>query len=65
MAKDKSFAAKVARSTHITVRRCAVCGEVMTFIHRVEAVPRPNKNSYGFKEGQVAVCKCNTKQLIG
>ena len=62
MAKDRSFAAKVAKAT-IESNKCPVCGEIKNVIMVVSSDKNENKDSWRFKEKFVAVCKCNEKEV--
>lgn len=62
MAKDRSFAAKVAKGT-IESNKCQMCGELKNVIMVVGSDKKENKDSFRFKEKFVAVCKCNEKEV--
>ena len=64
MAKDKSFASKVAKSSQLTAKHCPKCGELQNMILVVESVKKTDKNSWGFKDNFVSYCKCNEKELF-
>jgi len=60
MAKDKSFAAKMARSVSGEVyATCKICGEQYNMIKVIKTLPTGKGGSYRFKEQVVKVCKCN------
>ncbi|MBN1999390.1 hypothetical protein JW935_17660 [candidate division KSB1 bacterium] len=63
MAKDRSFASKVAKSQHLSRKHCSTCGEEISVLHVVNMV-KTEKNSHRFKEALVSVCKCNEKDYI-
>ena len=67
MAKDRSFAAKVAKGTKdaLKSRQCPTCGEVLTVIKVVSSEPKNDLASWRFKEKYVPVCKCNEKEVYG
>ncbi len=65
MAKDRSFAAKVAKSQHSPDRRCPVCGEVQNTIKFVNTIKNDAKNSWRFVEKNVGLCKCTDKEIFG
>ena len=65
MAKDRSFASKVAKSAHLSVRHCTVCGDVVSMIKQVESRQKEDTASWGFKEKFIPVCKCNEKEVLG
>ncbi|KPL19950.1 MAG: hypothetical protein AMJ92_00350 [candidate division Zixibacteria bacterium SM23_81] len=64
MAKDHSFAAKVARSTSKGQRNCPVCGGPIQTIRLVTSEISP-RNAYRFNQKMVNVCKCNSKEIYG
>lgn len=62
MAKDKSFAAKVSRSSSGEVyQTCKVCGEQFAMVQVIRTEQTGKNNAYRFKEKIVKVCKCNQK----
>ena len=63
MAKDKSFAAKLAKAAGTSAARCATCGELINTVHVVETVKNEAKGSYKFKEDFKPFCKCNQNDL--
>jgi phage FluMu protein Com len=67
MAKDRSFAAKVAKGAkdQLKSKQCPKCGEVMNMIKLVSSEPKKDASSWRFKEKFVAVCKCNEKEIYG
>ena len=65
MAKDRSFASKVAKSTQDFGKHCSICGEAFNYVLVVETQKKNDKNSHGFKSSHVAVCKCNSKEVMG
>ncbi len=62
MAKDRSFAAKLAKGA-VEGNKCPVCGEVKNMIMVVNTDKKESKGSWRFKEKFVAVCKCNEKEV--
>lgn len=64
MAKDKSFAAKLAKAGGAASLHCPKCGEIINSLHVVECVKNEEKNSIKFKENIVALCKCNHSQVM-
>jgi len=62
MAKDKSFAAKMAKSTKL-LPTCPKCGEVGNMLLVVSSEKKESKDSWLFKEKMVRVCKCNEKEI--
>ena len=65
MPKDRSFAAKVAKSQHLTQKHCQICGQELTSVKVIEAQKNPLKGSWRFKDKQLSVCKCNEKEIMG
>ena len=67
MAKDRSFAAKVAKGAKdaLKARQCPNCGEVMNVVKVVASEPKGDSASWRFKEKFVSVCKCNEKEVYG
>jgi phage FluMu protein Com len=64
MAKDRSFAAKVAKSQHSAKKKCPVCNVEINTIHVVETPFRQDKKSWRFKDRYVGICKCNEKEFM-
>jgi hypothetical protein len=62
MAKDKSFAAKMAKATMVA-KTCPKCGEVGNMSLVVSSEKKESKDSWIFKEKMVRVCKCNEKEV--
>lgn len=62
MAKAKSFADKVAKSTMDFHKHCPKCGEAINTIQLVKA--EKSANSWRFNDKYVGVCKCNEKEVI-
>jgi hypothetical protein len=62
MAKDRSFAAKTAKSAHEDQRVCRQCGEAYTNVKVVRSVKKENSDHWRFKEQIVAMCKCNQEE---
>lgn len=67
MAKDRSFAAKVAKGARdqLKSRQCPKCGEVMNVVKVVASEQKSDLGSWRFKERFVSVCKCNEKEVYG
>ncbi len=67
MAKDRSFAAKVAKSAkeNLKARQCPKCGEIMNVVKLVSSERKANLDTWRFKERFVTVCKCNEKEVYG
>lgn len=64
MAKDHSFAAKIARSQLKGQRHCPVCGEPVKTVRWVTS-EMSSRNAYRFNQKMVNVCKCNSKEIYG
>lgn len=65
MAKDKSFAAKIAKASGASSLHCPTCGEIKNSLLVVEAFANKNNNGHKFKESYVPVCKCNQNEVMG
>ena len=69
MAKDRSFAGKVAKvskggaAAHAKV--CPVCNETIVTYQHISLVPNEEKKSMRFNDKFVGVCKCNAHEIIG
>lgn len=62
MAKDRSFAAKTAKSAHEGERVCSQCGEAYTNVKVVQSLQNKETGNWRFKNQIVALCKCNEKE---
>ncbi len=66
MAKDQSFAAKVARGAHMSGGdHCPVCDEKYNWIKRISPIKSSERDSFKFNQGMLAVCNCNKKEILG
>jgi len=63
MAKAKSFADKVAKNSMDFKKHCQKCGEAYTNIRLVKA-EKSAAGSWRFNDRNVAVCKCNDKEVV-
>lgn len=63
MAKQTSFAAKVAKAAATKGVKCPVCGTVLQPILMVSSERSKVAASWKFNERRVQVCKCNEKQI--
>lgn len=65
MAKDRSFAAKVAKGAQeaLKAKKCPKCGEVINMVKVVSSEKKADLGTWRFKEKMVAVCKCNEKEV--
>ena len=64
MAKDRSFASKVAKSAGQGPNVCAECGQPRSQIKVIQSTPNPEKDSFRFKEKMVSMCKCNENDYL-
>ncbi len=65
MAKDQSFAAKIAKSEKTkNVPTCPKCGTPYTSVRFYQGVTGSN-GATKFNERHVTVCKCNEKEIYG
>ena len=64
MGKDRSFAAKVAKSQHLTQQHCPTCGEELSQVKIIDSSKDEVKKSWRFKEKFVHICKCNEKDIL-
>ena len=62
MAKDKSFAAKMAKGAK-NDGTCQQCGEQKNTVLVVGSEKNELKDSWKFKEKIVRVCKCNEAEV--
>ena len=65
MAKDQSFAAKVAKASSTGGNHCPECGELSVPVKMVVAEKSESKNSWKFNQKFVRVCKCNEAEIYG
>lgn len=65
MAKDRSFAAKVAKASGKSVEQCPVCNGPVNHVLFVKSVFSDRTHSWKFNEGHVKVCKCNQQEVYG
>ncbi|MCI0495968.1 MAG: hypothetical protein MUC94_03570 [bacterium] len=65
MAKDRSFAAKVAKGAidALNAKKCPVCGEIPNSVLLVQSEQKKVSPNWRFKEKFVSVCKCNEKEI--
>lgn len=63
MAKDKSFAAKIAKAAGKNTTHCPECGEAYRSLHIIDTVRNEKNNGYRFQESYQRVCKCNENDL--
>ena len=64
MAKDKSFAAKIAKAAGTMANHCPVCGEIKSPLFVVDSIKNEEKGSYKYKEALIPVCKCNRNEVM-
>lgn len=66
MAKDKSFAAKLQKSSRDRPAiHCPQCGEAVNTVQLITSERSARGNSYKYNQRFVAVCKCNAKEILG
>ncbi|HGY55569.1 MAG TPA: hypothetical protein ENK44_07715 [Caldithrix abyssi] len=64
MAKKQDFASKTAKMAKHG-KSCPVCGEIYSYVLAVDTVASKKEGAHRFAERQVAVCKCNEKEVYG
>lgn len=66
MAKDQSFAAKVAKgAASAQGHDCPTCGEKLEIVQLVVSEKVENKEVWKFNQRFVPVCKCNQAEVYG
>jgi len=65
MAKDRSFAAKVAKASGKKTFQCPVCKSPVDHVLFVKSVYVDRTDSWRFMEGHTKVCKCNQQEVYG
>ncbi|MFQ6092793.1 MAG: hypothetical protein ACE5OR_08945 [bacterium] len=65
MAKDRSFAAKVAKASGKRADQCPVCKGPISHVLFVKSVLSNRTGSWRFNEGHIRVCKCNQQEVYG
>jgi hypothetical protein len=63
--KDRSFAAKVAKSTAVKGETCPVCESLIQPVIYIKSERSPHTGAWRFRESVVKVCKCNHKKIYG
>lgn len=65
MAKDRSFAAKIAKGTKdaLKAKQCPKCGEIPNIIKVVQSEKNAATTTWRFRERYLSVCKCNEKEV--
>ncbi|MDZ7724002.1 MAG: hypothetical protein U5R06_14625 [candidate division KSB1 bacterium] len=63
MAKNQSFAQKIAKSAGQTKSHCPECGEAFRSLHVIDTVRNERDTGYKFQERYMRVCKCNENEL--
>ncbi|GAB4340254.1 MAG: hypothetical protein Kow0037_25950 [Calditrichia bacterium] len=61
MAKKQDFASKVQKSLKAG-QACKVCGNVYTFLKRVDSVYAEETGSWKYRTVNMKVCSCNEKE---
>lgn len=62
MARRTDFAAKMAKGQK-QGPTCPVCGNVYTFVKKVESYYSEDSGSWKYKTMNLKVCKCNEKEV--
>ena len=66
MAKDQSFAAKVAKAAASEKgNHCPTCGEIYHNVQLVASQKSEIRNSWKFVQKFIPVCKCNQTEVYG
>jgi len=65
VAKAKTFADKVAKSSQDLRRHCPKCGEVITTVQVITSERSTKTGAWHFNQKFVGVCKCNEKEIFG
>lgn len=65
MAKGKTFADKVAKSTQDLTIHCPKCGESITTVKLITSERSAKTKAWRFNQSFVGVCKCNEKEIVG
>ena len=65
MGKDRSFATKVAKAAQQFGKHCSKCGEAYKNVQVVSSEKHPVKGTWRFVTRNIAVCKCNEKDVLG
>ncbi len=64
MAKKQDFASKTMKMAKHG-KSCPVCGEFYSFVLKSDMIESKKAGAYRFVERNVAVCKCNEKEIYG
>lgn len=64
MAKDRSFAAKTAK-TGAEGEHCPVCGDSYTYLRHFSTLKSEKTDSWKLNRKMVRVCGCNEKEVYG
>lgn len=62
MAKKQDFASKTMKQAQHGAS-CPVCNEFYSHVVSVNMVPSKKEGAYRFAEQNVAICKCNEKEV--
>ena len=65
MAKAKSFADKVSKSTQDFTTHCSQCGESISMVKLINSEKSEKTGAWRFNQKFVGVCKCNENNLTG
>jgi len=62
MAKKQDFASKLAKGQKHG-EMCPTCGNVFTFLKKVESYYSENSQSWKYRTMNLKVCNCNEKEV--
>ncbi len=62
MAKKQDFASKVAKAQK-TGSTCQVCGDIYSFVKKVESYYSEESDSWKYNTTNIKVCSCNEKEV--
>lgn len=62
MAKKQDFASKVAKAQKVGLS-CPVCGDVYSFVKKVNSYYSEESQSWKYQTNNIKVCKCNEKEV--
>ena len=64
MAKKQDFASKTMKMARHG-KECPICNEFYTNVLSVNMVPSKKEGAYRFVDQNIAICKCNEKEVYG
>ncbi|MFZ0390885.1 MAG: hypothetical protein WAN36_10545 [Calditrichia bacterium] len=62
MAKKQDFASKAAKAQK-TGLACLQCGDVYTFVKKVDSYYSEESDSWKYQTKNIKVCRCNEKEI--